>query len=190
METLALNNFDYIAIIILLIAGFSAFINGFIKDFFSFLLWFLAIYVSMTFSYFATPIFTEYFQNETIIIVLSYATLFLVTVIAGTVALNIISKLVSWTGLGLIDRVLGFIFGAVKGCVILCAIFLAVPDQTRQLPFVSESKTIQYIEIGSKYLQVIIDETLLIYSDYKNQDSQSSETIDTQSSETEDSQLS
>lgn len=190
METLALNNFDYIAIIILLIAGFSAFINGFIKDFFSILLWFLAIYVSMTFSYFATPIFTEYFQNETIIIVLSYATLFLVTVIAGTIALNIISKLVSWTGLGLIDRVLGFVFGAVKGCAILCAIFLAVPDQTKQLPFIAESRTIKYIEIGSKYLQVIIDETLLIYSNYKNQDSQSSETEDSQSSETPDSQLS
>lgn len=174
METLALNHFDYIVLIVILIGGFSSFFKGFVQDFFTILLWIAAVYVSISFSYFAFPLYAEYFQNQTTVNVFSYGTLFIITVIVGTIALKVIGKLITWTGLGLIDKVLGFIFGALKGFLILCAIYLVVPEQTRQLPFVSESKTIEFIKIGAERLQIVVDEIVLIYSDFRTEKSHSS----------------
>ncbi|MEK9650224.1 MAG: CvpA family protein [Gammaproteobacteria bacterium] len=171
MEALALNHFDYIALVIILVGGFSALFRGFIKDFFSIMLWVAAVYFSITLSYFAFPFFAEYFHNQTTVTVLSYVAIFFVTVLVGTIVLRIVSKLIAWTGLGLIDKILGFAFGALKGFVILCAIYLAVPEQTRQLPLLTESKTIEFIKKGSERLQIIVDEFVLIYSDYQTKKS-------------------
>ena len=174
METLALNHFDYMVLIVILIGGFSSFFKGFVKDFFTILLWIAAVYISITFSYFAFPLYADYFQNQTHVAIFSYGTSFIVTVVAGTIALKIIGKLITWTGLGLIDKVLGFIFGAFKGFVILCALYLVVPEQTRLLPFLSESKTIEFIKIGAERLQIVVDEIVLIYSDFRTEKSQPS----------------
>ena len=56
----------------------------------------------------------------------------------------------------------------------MCIRDRVVPEQTRQLPFVSESKTIEFIKIGAEKLQIVVDEIVLIYSDFRTEKSHSS----------------
>ncbi|MEY2972649.1 MAG: Colicin production protein [Pseudomonadota bacterium] len=174
MEALALNHFDYIVLTVILIGGFSSLFKGFVTDFLSLMLWVAAVYASISFSYFAFPIVAQYFQNETTITIVSYLALFVVTIIIGSLVLKVIAKLINWIGLGPIDKVLGFMFGALKGFIFLCAIYLALPEQTRQMPFIKESRTEEYIKIGSSKLQTVVDKFVLIYSEFRTDKSQTS----------------
>ena len=87
--------------------------------------------------------------------------IFVVALIILTVINQLIASRVQRSRLGALDRTLGFIFGAVRGAVLVCLAYLlfvwAVEPPDRP-PWVDEAKTMPYIKRGSAAIREVVPE--------------------------------
>ena len=121
-----INFFDIFVIIIIIYSVIQCFYKGFSLSLISFSKWIMSTIVTIILVPKLQPIVSEYIQSEFINnlglgIIIFIFTLFITIVIGKT-----LSKAVTWTGVGSIDKVFGFLFGFFKGyivCVCLFAIF-------------------------------------------------------------------
>ena len=122
----SINFFDIFVFIIVIYNVIQCFYKGFSLSLISFSKWILSTIVTIISVPKLQPIVSEYIQSEFINnlglgIAIFILTLFLIIVIGKT-----LSKAVTWTGVGSIDKVFGFLFGFFKGyivCVCLFSIF-------------------------------------------------------------------
>ena len=120
------NIFDIIVLIIFIYCIVQCFLKGFSLSLISFMKWILSTIVTIILVPKFQPVVSEYIQSEFINslglgIAIFIFTLFVIILIGKT-----LSKAVTWTGVGTIDKIFGFIFGFFKGyivCVCLFSIF-------------------------------------------------------------------
>jgi membrane protein required for colicin V production len=120
-----LNYFDLVAAIIILLLGLKGILNGFFKELFGLIGIIGGIFVASRFGnevgkYLSDMIFK--FQNESAInftgFLATLAVFWLAMILLGAV----FKKLSSLSGLGIVDRILGFLFGASKFFLIAAVI--------------------------------------------------------------------
>ena len=122
----SINFFDISVFIIVIYNVIQCFYKGFTLSLISFSKWVLSTIVTIVLVPKFQPIVSEYIQSKFINslglgIAIFIFTLFITIIIGKT-----LSKAVSWTGVGSIDKVFGFLFGFFKGyivCVCLFSIF-------------------------------------------------------------------
>ena len=122
----SINFFDFSVFIIVVYNVIHCFYKGFSLSLISFSKWILSTIITIILVPKLQPIVSEYIKSEFINnlglgISIFILTLFIIIIIGKT-----LSKAVSWTGVGSIDKVFGFLFGFFKGyivCVCLFSIF-------------------------------------------------------------------
>ena len=154
----SINFFDTSVFVILIYNVFQCFYKGFSLSLISFSKWILSTIVTIILVPKLQPIVSEYIQSEFINnlglgIAIFILTLFITIIIGKT-----LSKAVSWTGVGLIDKIFGFIFGFFKGyivCVCLFSIFnWFYPYQNWSIS-AEDAVSFSFISKGS---EILIDE--------------------------------
>ena len=118
-----LNFFDLIFIVILIYNIVQCFIKGFSLSLISFMKWVLSAIITILLVPKLQPVVSEYIQSEFINnvglgIAIFIITLFIILLIGKT-----LSKAVTWTGVGSLDKVFGFLFGIFKGYVVTICLF-------------------------------------------------------------------
>ncbi|MBK1652322.1 hypothetical protein CKO08_08770 [Halorhodospira halochloris] len=111
--------------IVALSAGFGL-IRGFVREVAALLVWVLAFIVSVQQAGVVSTYLEGITESPTIQLALAFILLFVGIVVVGSLATRFLVKLVSVSGLGGTDRMLGILFGAVRGTVIVAlAVLLA-----------------------------------------------------------------
>lgn len=127
------TSLDYILMVVLLVSVVVSFFRGFLKEAISLITWFVAFVAALKFA----PLLSDHMQNHiangTIRYILSAVSIFIVVMIVGMLINKLAHALVTTSGLGVVDHLLGFIFGVLRGilfCSILLLILQASPVQS------------------------------------------------------------
>lgn len=124
-----MNYLDIVIVIPLLYGTAKGFSNGVIKEISGLLGLLIGAYVAINFSSYLHPKFTEVFGgHEKFIPIISFAALFIVSVIMIKILGYIIDKLTKALALGFVSKLLGAIFGFLKVLVIFSFLFSLVTD--------------------------------------------------------------
>ena len=119
------NTLDYIVLAIILLSGLFAIITGFIREIYSLFNWIASYFIAVRFFSLAEPMVGKYISNPHTIINVSIFAVFCVSFITLAVIGMIITRLLIRGGtLTLIDRSFGFVFGIVRGFLIVCLVYL------------------------------------------------------------------
>ena len=118
-----INWFDVIFIIIMIYTVIQCYLKGFSLSVFSFMKWIFSVVITIILLPKLQPWVNEYVESEFINsfglgILIFICTLFL-TIVAG----KSLSRAVTWTGVGSIDKTFGLLFGIFKGYIISICLF-------------------------------------------------------------------
>ena len=118
-----INLFDIFFLIVLIYNIIQCFVKGFSLSLISFMKWVLSTIITIILVPKLQPIVSEYVQSEFINnmglgIAIFILTLFIIILIGKT-----LSKAVTWTGVGSIDKGFGFLFGFFKGYIVSVCLF-------------------------------------------------------------------
>ena len=118
-----INIFDIIFLIIMIYFIIQCFLKGFSLSFISFMKWVFSLVVTIILVPKLQPWVNDYIESEFINnfgigIAIFICTLFL-TIVAG----KSLSRAVTWTGVGSIDKSFGLLFGFFKGYVVSICLF-------------------------------------------------------------------
>jgi membrane protein required for colicin V production len=117
------NLFDIIFLIILIYNIIQCFLKGFSLSLISFMKWILSTIITIILVPRFQPVVSEYIESEFVNniglgVVIFILTLFIIILIGKT-----LSKAVTWTGVGSIDKGFGLLFGFFKGYIVSVCLF-------------------------------------------------------------------
>tara|TARA_X000000950_G_scaffold262334_1_gene333465 strand:+ start:1347 stop:1892 length:546 start_codon:yes stop_codon:yes gene_type:complete len=117
------NIFDFIFLIILFYFVIQCFLKGFSLSLISFMKWIFSIVLTIILVPKLRPIVSEYIQSEFINNIGLGIAIFIFTLFITILVGKTLSRAVTWTGVGSIDKGFGFIFGFFKGYIVSVCLF-------------------------------------------------------------------
>ena len=117
------NIFDIFFLIILLYSVIQCFFKGFSLSLISFMKWVLSTIITIILVPKLQPEVSEYIQSEFINNIGLGIAIFIFTLFITILIGKTLSKAVTWTGVGSIDKSFGFIFGFFKGYIVFVCLF-------------------------------------------------------------------
>ena len=118
-----INLLDIFFFIILTYNVVQCFLKGFSLSLISFMKWILSTVVTIILVPKLQPLVSEYIQSEFINNLGLGIAIFILTLFTTILIGKTLSKAVTWTGVGSIDKVFGFLFGFFKGYVVSICLF-------------------------------------------------------------------
>ncbi len=172
MEGFPVNPVDILVALVMLISALLAFSRGAVREILGVSAWVGAALVAVFAFVHVRPYPRRWIADnwpdldlgETLADAGSALVLFLVALIIFTIVNQIISGYVQRSRMGALDRSIGFIFGLLRGAVLVCLAYMlfvwAVKDPEDRPPWVEEARAMPYIQMGATIIRDIAPEEL------------------------------
>ena len=135
-----MNTLDIILLAFLVLGLVRGFWRGFFVELASLIALIAGVYGAFHFSSFVSEFLKEKVDwNENTINIVAFIVTLLIIVIAIALAGKILTKMADFAALGLFNKLLGGLFGAVKIAVILSAALIVFDKMDRPIPFINET---------------------------------------------------
>ena len=118
-----INIFDIIFLILMIYFIVQCFLKGFSLSFISFMKWVFALVVTIILVPKLQPWVNNYIESEFINNFGIGIAIFICTIFLTIVAGKSLSRAVTWTGVGSIDKTFGLLFGFFKGYIVSICLF-------------------------------------------------------------------
>ena len=169
---------DYAVLGVVVISILVGALRGFIKEVFSLAVWAAAFLVAFQYSGALAMLLEDQIELPSARTSLAFAGLFLSVLLVGGLITFLIGKLVEKTGLSGTDRLLGGVFGALRGLILILVIMLVAGlTPVPQDPWWQQSRTIQSLIPLAEWSSQFLPEYILEYMDLTPQAEQV-ETVD------------
>ncbi|WP_257281526.1 MULTISPECIES: CvpA family protein [unclassified Endozoicomonas] len=110
---------DWVIAAIVAVSSLISLKRGFFKEVLSLLTWVVAIFVAWTFNGSVANLLTQYVETPSVRVISASILLFVATLLVGGLINRLFSELVEATGLTGTDRILGMVFGGLRGCLLV-----------------------------------------------------------------------
>jgi membrane protein required for colicin V production len=158
---------DYIIFAIITISVLVGAIRGFIKEAFSLAVWAAAFLVAFQYSGLLAQQLETHIELPSVRTSLAFAGLFLAVLLVGGLLTFLVGKLVEKTGLSGTDRLLGGVFGGVRGVILVLALMLiAGLTPIPRDPWWQQSRTIQSLMPLAEWSTQYLPEYILEHMDF------------------------
>lgn len=153
---------DILVVIIVVISGLLALARGFLRELLSLLAWIGAIFVTIYSINAVSPLFSSFIGDKKIADIVAGICIFIVSLLIFSLIAVILSSFVKGSKLGPVDRSLGFLFGLLRGGLIVCifyfmgSVIIPAKDQPK---WVVDAKTQPFLAKGAQWIHSIIPES-------------------------------
>tara|TARA_X000001036_G_scaffold402852_1_gene408965 strand:- start:166 stop:711 length:546 start_codon:yes stop_codon:yes gene_type:complete len=117
------NLFDLFFSIVFLYSIIQCFLKGFSLSLISFMKWILSAVITIMLVPKFQPIVSKYIDSEFVNSVGLGVAIFVFTLFITIIIGKSLSRAVTWTGMGSIDKAFGFLFGVFKGYIVSVCLF-------------------------------------------------------------------
>jgi membrane protein required for colicin V production len=152
-----MNEVDAIILVIIGLSCLFGIWRGLVKEVLSLVTWIAALTLARLYSGVLADFMGNLISNESARYVTAFAIVFVLVVMTGTLVNHLISKLLTITGLKLVDRLLGGVFGVVRGSVIVIVILFITGVFVNETPQWQDSQLIPYGLSLIEWTQLYID---------------------------------
>ena len=118
-----INLLDVFFLIILIYCVIQCFLKGFSLSLISFMKWVLSTLVTIILVPKFQPIVSDYIQSEFVNSIGLGITIFIFTLFLTILIGKTLSRAITWTGVGTIDKGFGFLFGFFKGYIVSVCLY-------------------------------------------------------------------
>ena len=140
METLGLNVTDLVILFVVGSSGIISLFRGFTKEFLSLLLWIFAFFAAVGLQGIVTPKIIEIIGNQEASKIIASVLIFLISIIVGGFLINLVSRVVKWSGMSGFDKFMGVLFGIGRGLVVIMAVYFLLPANLKESQIFTSSK--------------------------------------------------
>ena len=147
--------FDYIYLVLTILFAIQGTLKGFVLSILSAAKWILAYVVTIYIFPKIKPYVDDIIDNEYVLDIILGVGIFVVIIFLMLLINKSLSKAVSYSGIGKIDKVFGFLFGFVKAYVVVVCFFTVahiVYNNDKWPVNLDKSYIFPYLEKGSNYL--------------------------------------
>lgn len=178
-----MSNLNWVDIVVLIVFAFSVLaglMRGFVKEVLSLITWVVAFFVAAMFATKVASFFTGSPQVQAMVssasssigmnaaqpvsilsIGLSFILIFVVVLVIGSIITSIVSTAVSTGGMGLINRLLGALFGLARGfLIVLVVMFLLQLTSIQQQAFWTQSQFVNSFQPAIAWVSGIVSPSL------------------------------
>ncbi len=163
MTSFGFNVADITIVAIVSLSALISLFRGFVREALSLVSWVLAFWFGLSFSHPASDFLTNYIKSPTLRLGAAFGGIFIIVLIACAIINAFISRLVESTGLSGTDRLLGVVFGLIRGVLLVAALLLVAQLTTpmAQESWWTGSGLINYFSPVENWLQSFIPQTVM-----------------------------
>ncbi len=157
--TLPFEFVDVIVVTILIISGLIGYFRGLVREILSLATWIGAVLGTLYGFSYVQPYVRQVISIPVVADIVTGVGLFLITLVILTLINHTLSGRVKDSVLGAIDHGLGFLFGIVRGGLLVCVAYIAVSWvwAERELnPYFQDARTIPMVKLGAEMLNQVI----------------------------------
>ena len=148
---------DIVILGIILLSALISLVRGFVREAFSLAVWVLAFWVSWSFFRDLEVPLQAWIESPTVRLGVAFAVLMIATLVVGGLVNFLIIQLVQRTGMSGTDRLIGMVFGAARGVLLVAVLVLLagltpMPEEDWWL----ESSLIGYFQELSYWLRDLL----------------------------------
>ena len=147
--------FDYVYIILTVLFIIQGALKGFVLSMLSTAKWILAYVITIYIFPMIKPYVEDIIDNEYVLDIVLGVSIFIIIIFLILLINRAISKVVSYSGIGSIDKIFGFFFGIIKSYLIVVCLYTAaeiIYNHEKWPLNLNDSFTYPWVEKGSNYL--------------------------------------
>ena len=133
---------DYVVVGIVAISALIGLVRGFVREVLSLAIWAIAVMLAIGFAENVADLLPKRVDGEPLRFITAFAAIFVGALIVGAVAQWLVSQLVEKTGLSGSDRLLGLLFGGLRGAVVCIVAVIALRPFAAEQPWWHTSRAI------------------------------------------------
>lgn len=152
-----LNAFDLVIVGLLVLSAVIGVFRGFVKEVLSLAAWVGAFWVAWAFAVPAGSLFESMLDKPQLRVLAAGMVLFLATLVVATLIGQLIQRTITRTGLAGPDRMLGLLFGALRGAAVIVALVLVLRlFSVQEAPWWQHSALVPYFDrLGAAVVQLL-----------------------------------
>lgn len=136
-----MNTLDIILAVLLIFGLVKGYFNGFILEIASLASLILGIYISMYFSHFVSSLISNWVDLDSAVTqIIAFGGTFLAVVIGVNLAGKLFTKLAESISLGVLNKILGAVFGLLKIALIVSIVLIVFDGLNKNNRFVEKAK--------------------------------------------------